>query len=353
MTLAGRQGVQHVLSTFRILIAGDADSSSAMLTALAPFGYQLEAVGAAPEIQAAVVNAPPDLLILDTDLPDVPALQLVRTFRQSRATEELPILVVLHEPDPQTEIRAFQVGADDVVADGVDDPAFRARVRGLLRTASARRRLLNEKRRLELKVADRTRELMEITIATVAALEKATELSDEETGFHVTRVASYSALLAEEMGLTSEFVEKIRLYAPLHDIGKIGVPHEILKKEGVLTRAEFEEMKRHTTYGNELLTAARADEVARNIALSHHERMDGSGYPAGIKGRDIPLEARIVAVADVFDALTTRRRYKEAMPTEVALKTITDDLGTRFDEPVIRAFQARFADVMKIFASPR
>ncbi len=337
-----------VVSTFRLLVMAEPATARRLTSALAPFGYSLEIASSEADAIASLQASPPEIVLVSGSLPGMAGFNLLRTLRTQRATEDLPVLFITDPGAPEQELRAFQMGAEDVVNDRTPDGTLRARLRVLLRFAATRRRLVNEKRRLELRVTDRTRELLEITIATVAALEKAAEMTDQETGQHMTRVAEYSSLLAAEMGMDHEFIEKIRLYAPLHDVGKVGIRHEVLKKEGVLTRQEFEEMKQHTLFGCELLKAARADPVAANIALSHHERIDGSGYPHALRGDQIPIEARLVAVADVFDALTTRRHYKEAMHPRDAFTSIVDELASRFDPQVIRAFRVRHDDILEI-----
>lgn len=342
--------MHHVVSTFHVLAVAEPTTARKLAQILGPFGYRLQIANSGAEAVQSIADEAPEVVIISGTLPRQEGFSLLRTLRTSRATEELPVMF-LADSSADQEVRAYQLGAEDVCSGATSEVAIRARLRVLLRMAAYRRRLGNEKRRLELKVADRTRELFEITIATVAALEKATELSDQETGQHMIRVASYSACIADQMNIGSELVDKIRLYAPLHDVGKVGVRHEILKKEGILTRAEFEEMKQHTLYGHELLAAARADIVARNIALSHHERVDGSGYPHGLSGDRIPIEARIVAAADVFDALTTRRRYKDAMSPDDALLMITVELAGRFDPSVSQAIRQRYPDMLDILHS--
>jgi putative nucleotidyltransferase with HDIG domain len=339
----------NVVSTFRLLVLAEPATAKRLTLALAPFGYSLEIESSVADAMNSIQSAPPEVAIASGSLADNAGFNLLRRLRTQRSTEDLPVLFVTAPDAPDQELRAFQMGAEEVVGADTSDGTLRARLRVLLRFTSIRRRLINEKRRLEIRVTDRTRELLEITIATVAALEKAAEMTDQETGQHMTRVAEYSSLLATEMGMDHEFIEKIRLYAPLHDVGKVGIRHDILKKEGVLTRQEFDEMKLHTRYGYELLTAARADPVASNIALSHHERIDGSGYPNALKGDAIPLEARLVAVADVFDALTTRRHYKEALHPDDAFTSIGDELASRFDQSVIKAFLSRRKDITDVF----
>jgi response regulator RpfG family c-di-GMP phosphodiesterase len=338
-----------VMPSFRLLVAAEPTTARRLTAALGPFGYQIELATTEADALASLQGSPPDVAMVSGGLPGASPFNLMRAVRTQRLLEDLPIVFVTAPGSPEQEMRAFQMGADDVVGESTPDTTMRARLRVLLRQATTRRRLSNERRRMELHVADRTRELMEITLATVAALEKAAEMTDQETGNHMTRVAEFSALLAVEIGCEGAFVEKIRLYAPLHDVGKVGIPHEILKKEGVLTKAEFDEMKKHTLYGHELLKAARADPIACNIALSHHERHDGSGYPNALRGDQVPLEARLVSVADVFDALTTKRHYKEAMHPDDAIVSISEELAGRFDLRVVKAFLARKDDVMDIF----
>ncbi len=338
----------HFLSTFRILIAADTLLSQRLADVLSPFGYHVTTTDDISSALQAINNSNPDLLILASNLPKSGSYNLLRCIRTDRLTQQLPILMFLEKPDPELEVRAFQYGVDEVVSDTSQDIAIRARVRVLLRISAYRRRIENEKRRLELRVQERTKELMEITFSTVAALEKAAEFSDQETGQHMHRVSEYSCILAREMDLGPDLIEKIRVYAPLHDVGKVGISHDILKKEGILTSEEFDEMKKHTTFGYELLKAAKADMVACNIALCHHERIDGSGYPNKLKGPEIPLEAKIVSVADVFDALITKRHYKQAMSANMAFKCITTEMAANFDPYVIRAFTTRFDEILEI-----
>lgn len=318
-----------------------------------PYGYKVTFAKDLSDLLGGDVRSYPDLLVIVHDPPAVKGFEVLRLLRLHRQFMELPVLFVLREWEQDGGIRAYNIGADEVVDLTCADAILRAKVRVLVRLAAYRRRLLNERRMLRIKLERRTRELMEITIAMVGALEKATELSDPETGHHVLRVAGYSALLAEGLGLRADFVQKVRLFAPLHDVGKVGIPDSVLKKPGPLTPEEFEEMKKHTIYGYELLKAARADAIACNIAMYHHERMDGSGYPRGLKGRNIPVEARIVAVSDCFDAMTSPRRYKESMAPAQALRLISVELEERFDRAVVSVLLKRFKEVLDIFNSYR
>jgi len=350
-------GPQHVnqsespalRSTFRLLVVGQTSAFQRVVQSFGPFGFVVEHAASWKEAQELLKARAFDVILIDGSLPGEESFTVLRGIRGQRTIQDLPVVMLLFRRQEDREIRAYQMGADDVALPDTPDATIRARLRVLLRLSAARSRLANEKRRMELYIAERTRELREVTLATVAALERAAEMSDQETGHHMSRVAEYSALLAQALGESPDFVERLRLYAPLHDIGKVGVPPEILKKEGVLTRVEFEEMQRHTIYGHEILSTARADPMAANIALSHHERFDGSGYPRALRGEAIPLEARIVALADVFDALTTRRHYKEAMHPEDAFSSISEELKSRFDPRILKAMADQQQGMLEIF----
>jgi len=338
-----------IRNTFRLAVLGQTAAFQRVIQVFGPFGFVVEHLPSWTEGQKTLLSRTFDVILLDGSLPSGEAFVLLRNIRGLRLIQDLPVVMLLFPGQEDWEIRAYQMGADDVALPETPDATLRARLRVLLRLSASRSRLANEKRRMELYIAERTRELREVTLAMVAALERAAEMTDQETGNHMSRVAEYSALLAHAIGESPEFVEQLRLYAPLHDIGKVGVPPEILKKEGVLTRTEFQQMERHTVYGHEILTTARADPIAANIALSHHERYDGSGYPHALRGEHIPLEARIVALADVFDALTTRRHYKEAMHPEDAFSSISEELKTRFDPRVLKAMLDQREGMLEIF----
>lgn len=339
--------------TFRVLILTETKVADRLKLILAPFGYRLDVAEDGRKALDMLNDHTYDLIIGSPKVPGTDGFQFLHTARMANKTAEVPFLMILDSEKGQEVVKAFQLGSEDVAAINTNDVILRARIRVLLRLSAQRVRIRNEKRLLGIKVTDRTRKLEEITMATVAALEKATELSDSETGHHILRVANYSALFAERTGLDSALVEKIRLYAPLHDVGKVGVPDKILKKKGKFTDEEYDEMKKHTTFGFELLKVAQAESVACNIALSHHERMDGSGYPKGLQGDQIPVEAKIVAVADVFDAMTNDRCYKDGKPPSLALKLISEELAHQFDPAVVEAFVVHFDEVLEIFESCR
>lgn len=197
------------------------------------------------------------------------------------------------------------------------------------------RRLLEKNKILEVLVEARTKELQDMTNSLISALESANLYNDEDTGSHLERVSEYSYIIAEEIKLSKQYIKEIRLYSPLHDIGKVGIPDAILKKPGQYTKEEFEEMKKHVIIGYNMIKDSTISIVAKNIIKYHHEKWDGSGYTEGLSKTNIPIEARIVAVADVFDALTTKRSYKDPFTIEKTLEIMNEGKGKHFDPDLI------------------
>lgn len=288
---------------------------------------------------------PPDLVLLDVMMPGKDGFDVCREIREIPRYQRLPIIMVTGLDDIQHKVAGLDKGADDYIPKPFHPMEVRARVRSLLRLKFMgdqleRTNLLlsDEKVHLEEMVKERTHELENTTLGLVAALEKANELNDTDTGMHIMRVCAYSELLARGAGLPGDMVVRLRRYASLHDVGKVGLADKILKKPGPLTSEEFDSMKKHTVMGFELLTLARSDSLAKNIALCHHEKFNGKGYPFGLAGKQIPLEARIVALADVFDALTTKRCYKNAYPMDMGRKIIEEERGEHFDPYLVDLF---------------
>jgi len=298
----------------------------------------------------------PDLVVLDVMMPHMDGFSLCSIIKNNPATAFIPVVLVTGLEDFKDKVRGLEAGADDFITKPFHPAELRARVKSLLRLKHlhdelAYKNSLLEDRKLHLEklVEERTEELESLTIGIVSALEMVNALRDTDTGLHIKRVCSYSHAIAIQMGLPPEFALKIKRYASMHDVGKVGIPDAILKKKGKLTDAESQEMRKHTVYGYDLLVLARADKIAQNIALYHHERYDGKGYPKGLRDDDIPLEARVVALADVFDALTTRRCYKEPIPFEDAKKIIAGERGLHFDPKVADSFFGATDDIMAIF----
>lgn len=286
----------------------------------------------------------PDIVVSDVMMPRMDGFELCQRLKSSPATRLVPVILVTGLEDVRDKLRGLECGADDLLTKPFHPAELRTRIRSLVRIKALhdeiehKNRLLEiEKEALEERVRARTSELERLTLGLVAALEKANALNDTDTGRHILRVCAYSQALATRMGMEAGWIARLRRYASLHDVGKVGIPDAVLKKQGNLTDAEFELMMRHTVFGHELLVVAGADEMACNIALCHHERYDGTGYPNRLAGESIPIEARIVALADVYDALTTRRCYKEAFSSEDAGRTIQAEAGRHFDPSVVEA----------------
>lgn len=197
-------------------------------------------------------------------------------------------------------------------------------------------------------IEEKTEKIEKLTVAMVSALENINLANDENTGFHIKRVSEYSGFMAEKSGHDELFVRRIKLYSTLHDIGKVAIPRDILTKPGKYTAEEFKIMKEHATIGGRMFDNDDVDPMAREIALYHHEKWDGSGYNAGLSGENIPIAARIVAIADVFDALTTERPYKKALSAQEALKTMEDETDTHFDPDLFKLFHENFEEIISL-----
>lgn len=320
----------------RILIVDDSEPNRRLLQRmLAREGYEsLHTAGDGEGALAAAREIGPDLLLLDMHMPGLGGLEVLQRLRRELPPDTyLPILVITADSNAETMREALSAGAMDFLTKPFDAVEVMLRVRNLLHT-----RYLHL--HLEKRVAERTSELADANLEILQRLAQAGEFRDESTGHHTQRVGELSARLALQMGLPHSQVELIRRAAPLHDVGKIGVSDTILLKSGRLTQEEWITMKRHTTFGAMILANGRADLIraAERIALCHHERWDGTGYPRGLQGEAIPVEARVVAVADVFDALTHDRPYRSAWPLKDTIAEIEAGGGTHFDPAVVRAF---------------
>jgi putative two-component system response regulator len=281
----------------------------------------------------------PDAIVLDLRMPGLDGFAILEQLRPLvPANDYLPILVISADITPDAKLRALALGATEFLSKPYNPREVELRVRKMLEARFLHQQLEIQNQVLEQLVSERTRALEEAQVEILERLALAAEYRDDDTGQHTQRVGHLAALLARELGLSRAQVELIRRAAPLHDVGKIGVPDHILLKPGKLTPEEYAQMKLHTTIGAEILSGGRSELIrtAQQIALTHHERWDGSGYPARLAGDAIPLAGRIVSVADVFDALTHARPYKLAWPVEQAVAEIRRQSGSQFD-PVIAA----------------
>jgi len=282
-----------------------------------------------------------DLLLLDLMMPEMDGFAVMAALADVVPAESyLPILVLTADSSSETKRRALTAGAHDFLTKPFDPVEVELRIRNLLQTRSLHLELVSHAEVLEQRVTERTAELERARIEVLERLALAAEFRDDETGKHTQRVGRACGALARELGLRAEQENLIRRAAPLHDIGKIGVPDAILLKPGRLTPAEFEVMKSHTTIGARILSGSTGTllQMAEQIAVSHHEKWDGSGYPRGLGEAEIPLPGRILAVVDVFDALTSPRPYKPAWTPADALAEIKVQSGRHFDPEVVTAF---------------
>lgn len=290
----------------------------------------------------------PDIILLDVIMPGLDGYEVCRLLKENPETHDIPVLFVTAQNDEVEEARGLSLGAVDYISKPFRSTLVKTRVANQLE-------LKRHRDRLDELVHERTRELAITQEVTIEAMATLAEWRDPETGAHIKRTQNYVRTLAEYMSalpgyaesLDRNTVDLLYLSAPLHDVGKVSIPDAVLLKPSTLTEEEFREMKHHTTRGRDALAAAERKlggnsflHLAREIAYSHHERWDGNGYPQGLAGEAIPLPARLMSVADVYDALTSKRVYKPAMPHDVAMDIILKGRGTQFDPVVVDALVA-------------
>lgn len=292
----------------------------------------------------------PDLIVTDYKMPAMDGIALIRRVRSISDCSDIPIIVVTVVEDVRVRYAALDAGATDFLSRPIDQHECRARCRNLLTLRRQQLIIRNRAKWLEDQVAIATREVQAREREILLRLGKAGEYRDTSTGNHVLRIPRYSRIIAEALGLSRSVCEDIELAASMHDIGKIGIPDAILLKQGPLDEQEFEVMKTHTRIGYEILKDSPSPRLllGADIALNHHERYDGLGYPQGLRGEAIPLPARIVAVCDVYDALTSMRPYKGPWPVSEAIQYIRERSGKQFDPACVDAFVSRREAVLEI-----
>ena len=292
---------------------------------------------------------PYDLLILDYMMPDINGLEFIGQLDPDPRARP-PVLMVTASQDVEIRHRALENGANDFLIKPIDKVEFLARTRNMLALRRATVALENRASWLASEVSAATAELRAREQETILLLCRASEYRDPETGAHIQRMAHYSRLIAAELGMSEEEQDRLLSAAPMHDIGKVGTPDTILLKPGRLNQEEMEIMRQHALIGYSILKSSKAKmlQLAAEIAYSHHERFDGTGYPNGLKGDAIPLAGRIVAVADVFDALTNVRPYKQAWTLDAARAFLVENSGSHFDPACVNALLKRWPEVLEI-----
>jgi len=291
-----------------------------------------------------------DLVLIDYLMPDMDGIELASRLRGFSGYEHVPFVMVTVRDDRKVRYDALDAGITDFLNKPIDTRECLARCRNLVILRRQQLILEDRRRMLESMVQEATREIRDRERETLIRLARAGEFRDAETGNHVIRMARYSSLIAKAIGMDDEYVETIERAAPLHDIGKIGIPDHILRKKGPLDAGEIELMRKHPAMGHEILkdSPSKYLRMGALIALGHHEKVDGSGYPHGLSNDDIPLPARIVAVADVFDALTTVRPYKGAWSSARAFEYLAEHAGRHFDRRLVEAFIGVGDDALRV-----
>jgi len=337
-----------------ILVVDDTPENLSLMSALLRGEYAVRVANGGERALRLAGENPPDLILLDVMMPEMDGYEVLRRLKEDPMTREIPVIFLTARTEADDERRGLELGAVDYIAKPISSPIMMARVRTHLMLKSSSDILRDKAAHLESEVAWRTREIAMIQDVTIMAMASLAETRDTDTGNHILRTQHYVRLLADALRehprfaghLDAQSIDLIFRSAPLHDIGKVGIPDRILLKPGKLTADEFAIMQRHARLGHDAIDHAesvlQADvgflRVAKEIALSHHERWDGRGYPCGLSGEQIPVSARLMALADVYDALVSRRVYKDGMPHARAVTIIREGRGSQFDPDVVDAF---------------
>lgn len=327
--------------TQKILVVDDVTENIDILMATLKDEYKITAaLNGEKALELAQAKSPPDLVLLDIMMPGIDGYEVCRRLKSNEETRSIPIIFLTALNEDKNEAKGLQLGAVDYIIKPFNPELVKTRVHNHLE-------LKRHRDHLEDLVEDRTAQLREAhgqlkkaSLDTIYRLARAAEYKDQDTGVHIRRMAQYAVALSRELDLDDARVESISYAVPMHDIGKLGIPDRILLKPGALTEEEFAIMQQHTTIGAKILEKSDSSFIkeAEVIALTHHEKWDGSGYPNRLKGMDIPLVGGIAAISDVFDALTARRPYKEPFPVEKSLGIIKEGRGRHFNPDIVDAF---------------
>ena len=314
-------------------------------------------------LRRAASDTPPDLILLDVLMPGMDGHEVCRRLKMESSTQHIPIIFLTIKSEVKDELRGFELGAEDYITKPMSPPIVKARVRTHLALSQARHQLANQNHTLEQRVRESTEELNRTKDVAIYCMASLAETRHAETGKHILRTQRYIRLLAQKLKEHPRFshyldevtIEMLYKTSPLHDIGKVGVPDRILLKPGELNADEWELMKHHAEFGHDALLRAEMElgttdflQLAREIAYTHHERWDGSGYPRGLRGDDIPICGRLMALADVYDALINRRVYKGPFNHEKSVEIIREASGSQFDPDVVEAFLALQSEFKRI-----
>ncbi|MEA1048751.1 two-component system response regulator [Lamprobacter modestohalophilus] len=328
-----------------ILVVDDEPANIDLLVECLKDAYNVKAATRGERaLRIARSGEPPDMILLDIMMPDMDGFEVCRQLKADLSTRHIPIIFITAKIGLDDEIRGLELGAVDYITKPISPPIVQARVHAQLA-------LYDQNRILDIKVREQTAQLNETRLAIIRRLGRAAEYKDNETGLHVIRMSHYAAIIGRAIGMDERNVDLLLNAAPMHDVGKIGIPDSILQKPGKLTPEEWDVMRTHAQIGADIIGDANGSELlemARVVALTHHEKWDGSGYPNGLAGEQIPQVGRIVAIADVFDALTSVRPYKPAWSVERALELFHECRGTHFDPDLIPVFLEAMPEILTI-----
>lgn len=317
----------------RVLIVDDVPSNIDLLKSILAEHYQVQ-VAKSGQVALDIINrCTPDIVLLDIMMPGMNGFDVCKMLKADAKTADIPVVFLTAITDAHHEQEGFNVGCVDFITKPITPLTTLSRVATHLKLAE------NNKRNKQT-IVDRTKQLDNALQSAIEMLGEVGQLNDTDTGVHMWRMADYCAILARAIGWQEEQVELLKLAAPLHDTGKVGIPHSILKSPNKLSDEEWEIMRQHTVIGHQILIKSDAPlfKLAAEVALGHHERWDGTGYPFGLTGHEIPQSARIVALADVFDALTMERSYKQSWTVEEALGHIKKAAHSHFDPELVDCF---------------
>lgn len=334
---------EKILQQRNVLIVDDTPENISLLKAILKQDYGIKVALNGEKALEIAASSQVDLILMDVIMPGMDGFGICRKLKENIKTSRIPVIFVTAKNEIANEETGFACGGVDYITKPVSASIVKARVATHLA-------LYDQNRELEKKVLERTAEVAETRLEIIQRLARAAEFRDNETGMHVVRMSRYCQVIAQEYGLSDEDAEVILNAAPLHDVGKIGIPDAILLKPGRLNQEEFEVIKSHCGIGYTIIGKHKSSllQTAALVALSHHEKWDGTGYPKGLSGEQIPLPGRIVAVADVFDALTSDRPYKKAWSVEDAVEEIRKRSSLHFDPALVEAFMRRLPEIIEI-----
>lgn len=327
-----------------VLVVDDTPSNIELIKNILNQDYRVKAaINGIQALKIALSSNKPDIILLDIMMPDMDGYEVCRKLKSDPSTMHIPVMFISAKTEIEDEALGFRLGAVDYITKPISPMLVKARVKAQLA-------LVDQQRELEVQVKIRTQELEKTRLEIIQRLGVAAEYKDNETALHVTRMSLFTKLLAKCYGANEEWVELIYRASPMHDIGKIGIPDSVLLKPGKLDQGEWEIMKKHSQYGAKILGNHDFPllRMATEIALYHHEKWDGSGYPKGLSGESIPIAARMAAIADVYDAVTTARPYKEAWSEERAVQLLKDEAGSHFDPNLVNLFLGCLPDIRRI-----